>query len=82
MTSPLHLIGHSEHDDRQRIVNAVRAARIDQLAPDHREAVLAAERYLDSESPYGKATEHKLKRWRTGAPGLDWMSWGWVKSQR
>ena len=78
MTSPIHLVGH-EHDDRQRVVNAVRATRIDQLAPDRREAVLAAERYLDAESDYGKATEQKLRRWRTGPSGV-WMSAGWVKA--
>ncbi len=75
----MHLINR-EDDTRQRITNAVRAQRIDQLAPDHREAVLAAERYLDTEDPYGKATEPKLKRWRAGMPGVAWMSYSWLKS--
>ena len=80
MTSPIHLVGH-EHDDRQRVVNAVRAHRIDGLAPDHREAVLAAERYLDGESPYGKATEQRLRSWRRAVRGV-WMSASWLKSYR
>ena len=78
MTSPIHLVGQ-EHDDRQRVVNAVRAHRIDQLAPDHREAVLAAERYLDNESPYGKSTEPKLRAWRRAIRGV-WMSPSWLKA--
>jgi hypothetical protein len=75
--SPLHLLPPSS--DHQRVVNAVRSHRVDALSPDRREAVLAAERYLDSESAYGKATEQKLKRWRTGAPGFDYMSYSWLK---
>lgn len=77
MTSPIHLVGH-DHDDRQRIVNAARAYRIDQLAPDHREASLAAERYLDNESAYGKVTEEVLWYWRHRLTGV-WMSAGWLK---
>ena len=77
MTHRFEIVGH-EQDDRQRIVNAVRAARIDHLAPDHREAVLAAERYLDDESAYGKATEQQLRQWRRRVSGV-WMSEQWRK---
>jgi hypothetical protein len=65
---------------RTLVANAARAHRVNALAPDRREAVLAAERYLRDASVYGAAAEQILSRWRRGAPGLAWMSDAWRKS--
>jgi hypothetical protein len=75
----IHLVDQQQKT-RTLVANAARAHRIDQLAPDHREAVLAAERYLRDASAYGTAADAVLARWRRGAPGLAWMSWQWIKS--
>lgn len=74
----IRLVGQDRSSDRVQIAHAARAHRIDHLAPDHREAVLAAERYLDAESEYGKAAEERLWTWRRGLAGV-WMSAGWIK---
>jgi hypothetical protein len=75
----MHLVDQAQQT-RALVAQAARAHRIDALAPDRREAVLAAERYLRDASAYGTAAEELLARWRRGAPGLAWMSWQWVKS--
>ncbi len=74
----LTLVSQMEHE-RQRVASAIRAHRIDQLVPDRREAVLAAEKYLDQQSAYGKVMDQRLKIWRTGLGG-DFVSHAWLKS--
>ena len=77
MSLRIQLVGH-EHD-RQRIAAAARAHRIDAFAPDRREAVLAAERYLLSASASGRATDERLRVWRRKVKGT-WMPEAWLRS--
>lgn len=64
MTNPTIRLLTDTADTTMRIANAVRAARIDRLVPDHKEAALAAERYLLGASARGHAIEEWLRERR------------------
>jgi hypothetical protein len=68
MTLPMRLqVVPGDAEARARIAGATRAFRIDALAPDRREAALAAERYLINQSARGAAQEEWLHEQRVAS---------------